>query len=1101
MAMREGALAPGTTWKLVRIFDEDTSARTVAGGELGGCGGEVENLWIAGTRMVGRKVAYAHCAVTTAAVTPSHPFSYPVPQSINSLQMQSTHIRLIIARLGRRHKHAQSQDVAPRQVAEQYEYTAPALTTTVALLREIGDIAVGLPYMKGAAGSLLRIIEIKDQINVCRERCREILEDVDRATSLVLNMHTKNKGLDVFPPEILRVLDNLSQNLKDVNIVLSRCHRTSSWGKFQLIFERSELLKLLETSGRRLHNTIEISKTFLILNDPILHNVKAQRSASPIFISATSSRPQIFYGRTTSVDSVLGTILQQSAISARIAILGPGGIGKTAFALEILHNEKLIERFQDYRYFIACNTCTTLELLLLKIAAALNIVQTNCNLKTNILMYFQNNHESKSKFGIIFRGSCPYPFSYSAHYHEGDRTAKKTQKVFHAIADKWDLWAEKIIWEDKGLLLIERHQNHHLTSIEMSIQLSIEYSTRLYPSTILILTIISKLPGGLHLDKIDIYNIIFPDIADIYDGVKYLQQHSLAFCTASKMLQTHQLIRYYCLEHFELTIDQEKALNNYYIDLALTGISKQSLAPYLLQEEENITAILVKCLNQVDVPPIVIEAALQFSNFCINKGISSDQLLGCIYAHKGELIPSLRQLLFSTWGHYLFCKEQFAEAKESYQQLLFLAKEFLDPKHEAEALEHLAQIAYTMGQHDESISLHQEALTIYENIDDKDGQAIIFECLSRMCIFQKDLSSGREYAYKSLSLFQHTGNKSGQGNSWLRLGDILLQESSYTKAEECYTNAGQCFVANSDILGHATSLEYMGDINAAQKKLDAAEFYYLKALQIYKSLDSSSILGNVLLALGKLYYGQQYYDKSIQYYTEALHIYLKDNNSLKQGSALRGLGSVYEAQGHYNDAISTFKMAQQLHSAIKASAAAASDSNHLAYLYHSLGEFQLAEQCWLEALELHHNANSLGELCVDRHQYDEAIKYYQNVIDMADSGHTFLSKGIALEGLGHVYDCQGVFEHSIEVLREALNEFQKLKHIEGQLSVLNKLQVLYTKTNDLVKADQCNKLTFDISHVKLLYGIEAEKDTSDYMQLVNLIEDGESRKIKIVIGQ
>lgn len=46
-------------------------------------------------------------------------------------------------------------------------------------------------------------------------------------------------------------------------------------------------------------------------------------------------------------------------VPARIAILGPGGMGKSSLALLTLHNFQIITKFGQHRYFIACDSATS----------------------------------------------------------------------------------------------------------------------------------------------------------------------------------------------------------------------------------------------------------------------------------------------------------------------------------------------------------------------------------------------------------------------------------------------------------------------------------------------------------------------------------------------------------------------------------------------------------------------------------------------------------------------------------------------------------------------------------------------------------------------
>ncbi|TFK37776.1 P-loop containing nucleoside triphosphate hydrolase protein [Crucibulum laeve] len=80
-----------------------------------------------------------------------------------------------------------------------------------------------------------------------------------------------------------------------------------------------------------------------------------RRSSSSLSLLPPS--PQIFSGRNREQQQMITTIQKDTA--ARIAILGPGGIGKTSLALSVLHDYNIVEMFGTRRYFISCDAAIT----------------------------------------------------------------------------------------------------------------------------------------------------------------------------------------------------------------------------------------------------------------------------------------------------------------------------------------------------------------------------------------------------------------------------------------------------------------------------------------------------------------------------------------------------------------------------------------------------------------------------------------------------------------------------------------------------------------------------------------------------------------------
>ncbi|KAJ6535357.1 P-loop containing nucleoside triphosphate hydrolase protein, partial [Mycena vulgaris] len=67
------------------------------------------------------------------------------------------------------------------------------------------------------------------------------------------------------------------------------------------------------------------------------------------------AQPKIFHGRDPELDEIIGVLMQESA---RIAILGPGGMGKSSLAKAALHHPQTAGKYQN-RFFVACDSAIT----------------------------------------------------------------------------------------------------------------------------------------------------------------------------------------------------------------------------------------------------------------------------------------------------------------------------------------------------------------------------------------------------------------------------------------------------------------------------------------------------------------------------------------------------------------------------------------------------------------------------------------------------------------------------------------------------------------------------------------------------------------------
>ncbi|KAJ7915980.1 P-loop containing nucleoside triphosphate hydrolase protein, partial [Mycena leptocephala] len=107
-------------------------------------------------------------------------------------------------------------------------------------------------------------------------------------------------------------------------------------------------------------------------------------------ISMLPSQPKIFHGR----DSELSDILQLfSQGTPKIAILGAGGMGKTSLARAVLHRTEITEKYNEQRFFIACESAATQVELVALIGAHVGL-KPGKDLTCPVIQYFSSSSKS-----------------------------------------------------------------------------------------------------------------------------------------------------------------------------------------------------------------------------------------------------------------------------------------------------------------------------------------------------------------------------------------------------------------------------------------------------------------------------------------------------------------------------------------------------------------------------------------------------------------------------------------------------------------------------------------------------------------------------------
>ncbi|KAJ7900489.1 hypothetical protein B0H13DRAFT_2517813 [Mycena leptocephala] len=107
-------------------------------------------------------------------------------------------------------------------------------------------------------------------------------------------------------------------------------------------------------------------------------------------ISMLPSEPKIFHGRDSELSDILHLFGQGTP---RIAILGAGGMGKASLARAIIHHTEITERYNQHRFFVACDSAATQVELAALIGAHVGL-KPGKDLTHPVIQYFSSSSES-----------------------------------------------------------------------------------------------------------------------------------------------------------------------------------------------------------------------------------------------------------------------------------------------------------------------------------------------------------------------------------------------------------------------------------------------------------------------------------------------------------------------------------------------------------------------------------------------------------------------------------------------------------------------------------------------------------------------------------
>jgi tetratricopeptide (TPR) repeat protein len=149
-----------------------------------------------------------------------------------------------------------------------------------------------------------------------------------------------------------------------------------------------------------------------------------------------------------------------------------------------------------------------------------------------------------------------------------------------------------------------------------------------------------------------------------------------------------------------------------------------------------------------------------------------------------------------------------------------------------------------LGDYEEAQSKYEKALTIYEHIGEKLGEANTYMHVGSLLMFLGDYEEARLKYEKALHIYQHLGKKLGEANTCKHLGDLAVQTGDYEEARSKYEKALTIYEHIDEKDGEASTLIRLGQWAALTGELGYAEAHLDSAYTLYREIGNLEVLAD-----------------------------------------------------------------------------------------------------------------------------------------------------------------------------------------------------------------------------------------------------------------
>ncbi len=242
------------------------------------------------------------------------------------------------------------------------------------------------------------------------------------------------------------------------------------------------------------------------------------------------------------------------------------------------------------------------------------------------------------------------------------------------------------------------------------------------------------------------------------------------------------------------------------------------------------------------------------------------------------------------------------------------------------------------------------------------------------------------YLNDALKIYDEIDDKVGSGYALSNLGLIFRHQGNYNKSIEYYIRSLTMREASKDLVGMANIYGNLGNLYYSQGNRAIALDYQLKAKALAEKLNNKPMLANIYNNIGILFQEDQKYDEAIEQHEKALAIFEELGSKMSMASSLSNIGALYNDQGKFEESLESTQLALEIFQEIGNNATAAINFLEIGSILTKLNRFSEAYENITQGNKL---ALLVGNKDVELKGYDALYRYYEAIKDYKLSFENF----------------------------------------------------------------------------------------------------------------
>ena len=223
--------------------------------------------------------------------------------------------------------------------------------------------------------------------------------------------------------------------------------------------------------------------------------------------------------------------------------------------------------------------------------------------------------------------------------------------------------------------------------------------------------------------------------------------------------------------------------------------------------------------------------------------------------------------------HFWEMRERFAEGRAFLGRLLELPGAASQPKMRARLLFYAAVFASAQGDFTSGQKLQQESLEACRELHDYRGVAVALNALGVTARDRGDLATACSLFEQCVATWRDLGSSVDTARALSNLANVVRLQGDYARASALYDECLAIFRNAGDHTGVAWTLNYQGDLVRGTADFATARSYYEQSLASFRQLDDGWGIASAVCDLARLSAAQGNHHDAERLYGESMRMF------------------------------------------------------------------------------------------------------------------------------------------------------------------------------------------------------------------------------------